>query len=220
MAHGDRPNLMVKIPGTREGIPAIEQMIAEGLSINVTLLFAVSMYEQVMQAYLTGLERRVAEGKPIDRSTRSPASSSVASTPWWTRSLRPGSRRRPTQPSSSGYGAARQGGHRQCEAGLPGVQARVRGRPLGGARVEGRQLQRPLWASTSTKNPAYSDTLYIAGLVGPPRSTRFPRTRCWPLPTTALCAATRSRKIIEGARRVVEQLAEAGVDLQDVTERR
>ena len=217
----DRPNLMVKIPGTVEGIPAIEQMIAEGLSINVTLLFAVSMYEQVMEAYLTGLERRVAEGKPID-AIHSVASFFVSRVDTMV-----------DQELTTRIEASTDATEQQRLTELQGKAAIANAklayqafrRVFAGARWEalaskGANLQRPLWASTSTKNPAYSDTLYIAGLVGPHTVNTVPENALLAFADHGVVSGNTVEEDIEGARRVVQQLAEAGVDLQDITERR
>ena len=147
----DRRNLMVKIPATAEGVPAIRQMISEGRNINVTLIFSLDRYAEVMEAYISGLERIAADPTPICRGWQaSPASSSPVSTPRSTA----GSRR--SAPSEAlalrGKAAVAQGK----------LAYRLFRETFSGERWEalaarGARVQRPLWASTATKNPAYSD---------------------------------------------------------------
>ncbi len=217
----DRPNLMVKIPGTHEGVPAIEQMIAEGLSINVTLLFAVSMYEQVMEAYLKGLERRVGQGQPIDQ-IHSVASFFVSRVDTMT-----------DKEIEARIQASR----------LPDEQERLREllgkaaianakvayqaflRVFSGPRWEalkakGANLQRPLWASTSTKNPAYPDTMYIAELVGPHTVNTVPENALLAFADHGVVRGNTIEADVVGAQRVLQRLAEFGINMRDITEHR
>jgi transaldolase len=163
----DRPNLYVKIPGTAEGLPAIRQMISEGTNVNVTLLFSLPRYAEVIEAYLAGLEAAAAEGRDLSRI------SSVASF-FISRVDTEVDRRL----ESVGTDEARA---------LRGRAAVVQGRlayqlalaQFSGPRWEalaqrGARLQRPLWASTSTKNPAYPDTLYVDSLIGPDTVNTIP----------------------------------------------
>ena len=155
----DRPNLFVKIPAAQQGLPAITACLAEGISINVTLIFSLTRYDQVMDAFLDGLERAPRPATSWPASGRSPRSSSPASTPrstrGWTRSARrrpprcAGERRSPTRgwPTSATSGCSPRRG--------------------GGAAAAGARPQRPLWASTSMKDPAYPDTRYVVDLVAP-----------------------------------------------------
>jgi transaldolase/glucose-6-phosphate isomerase len=150
----DRPNVLIKIPGTTEGLQAIEQAIADGINVNVTLLFAVEAYAAVMAAYQRGIERRVEAGEPVDRIA-SVASFFVSRVDSAVDARLPG-------------GAPLRGTAAIANAKL----AYERFRELfSGERWErlaaaGARVQRPLWASTSTKNPAYPDTLYVDALVG------------------------------------------------------
>lgn len=217
----DRPNLMVKVPATHEGIPAIEQLIAEGLSINVTLLFAVSMYEQVMEAYLRGLERRAAEGQPVDQ-IHSVASFFV---------------------SRVDTAVDKQLAAKVDTSSDPAEQERLRGllgkvavanaklayqafkRVFSGPRWEalaakGANLQRPLWASTGVKNPAYPDTLYIAELVGPHTVNTVPEAALLAFADHGVVRGNTVEEDLAGAQRALEQLAEAGIDMDAITERR
>lgn len=161
-----RPNLMIKIPATMAGLPAVTAAIAEGINVNVTLIFALDRYLAVMDAYLSGLEQRVAAGLPVDRIA-SVASFFVS--------------RVDTKVDGRLAGMVDRGGaHAGQAASLLGKAAianarlayaeykRVFGSPRFQAlKVKGARAQRPLWASTSTKNPAYRDVIYVEELIGP-----------------------------------------------------
>ena len=159
----DRPNLMIKIPGTDEGIPAIEEMIYEGLNINVTLLFSVAAYERVAEAFIRGLERRLEEGKSVD--PQSVASFFVS--------------RVDSEVDKRLEGLGRE--DLQGRAGLANARAAYRrfkeifhGERFAALRDAGASVQRPLWASTGVKNPNYPDTMYVDGLVGPETVNTMP----------------------------------------------
>lgn len=164
----DRPNLMVKIPGTLEGTPAIEESLYSGLNINITLLFAVQAYEDVAWAFIRALERRAAEGKSIDHAA-SVASFFVS--------------RIDTLADKWLGDAAKGTNDSQRFEELNDLQGKV---AIANAQIayerfkkifsddrwlalqaRGARVQRPLWASTSTKNPAYRDVLYVETLIGP-----------------------------------------------------
>ncbi len=217
----DRPNLMVKIPATREGIPAIEEMIAEGLSINVTLIFAVSAYEHVAEAYLKGLERRVAQGRPIDQ-IHSVASFFVSRVDTMV-----------DKELEAKLDATADPDEQQRLRTLMGKVAIANARLayqtfkhlFSGPRWEalaakGGNLQRPLWASTGTKNPAYSDTLYVAELVGPHTVNTLPEATLLLFADHGVVRGNTIADDIEDAQEVVRELAEVGIDLQDITENR
>ena len=158
----------MKIPATAEGVPAIQAMIAEGRSINVTLIFSLARYAEVIDAYLAGLETLAERRRrPVDGAQRGVV-------------LRQPGRHR-GRPSPGGHrhrrgaGAARPGRGRPGQARLPAVPRPLRRRSGGsGWPARGAQVQRPLWASTSTKNPAYPDTLYVDSLIGPDTVNTLP----------------------------------------------
>jgi transaldolase len=154
-----RPNVMIKVPATEAGIPAIEELTARGANVNVTLLFSVARYEQVIDAYMSGLERRLAAGKPVDEIA-SVASFFVS---------RVDAKADPLLPADSGLRG------RVAIANARLAYARYLDRfsedpclgdeRWGALRDAGARPQRPLWASTGTKDPAYSDVLYVDRLV-------------------------------------------------------
>src|SRR3954469_3564173 len=205
----DRPNLMIKIPGTDEGLPAIEQMIYEGLNINVTLLFKVEQYEKVAEAFVRGLERRHEEGKSVD--VHSVASFFVS--------------RVDTEVDKR---LEQIGGHDDLmgKAGLANARAAYKRfkATFHGERFEkllaaGAPVQRPLWASTGVKNPKYPDTMYVDGLIGPETVNTMPMA-------TLLAAAERSE--IDPTHPAtadidpsedLKALADAGIDMTDVTDK-
>ena len=160
----DRPNLMVKIPGTKAGIPAIRQCLADGIHINVTLLFSVERHREVMEAYISGFEDRVKAGKPIDK-IQSVASFFV-------------SRVDTKADKALGEIIAKGGANAEKAKGLlhkiaidnAKVAYEAFEQTFSGPRWEalakkGAALQRPLWASTSTKDPSLPDTLYVDALI-------------------------------------------------------
>lgn len=163
-----RPNVLIKIPGTREGLPAIEETIARGIPVNVTLIFSVKRYEEVAEAYIRGVERLVAPGKSPHR-VASVASFFVSRVdtavdrlldeviPRW-----PGSPKAETAISLKGKAAVANA--RLAYARFGEMFSTPRWKELAS---KGARVQRPLWASTGTKNPKYSDVLYVEELIGP-----------------------------------------------------
>jgi len=150
-----RPNLMVKIPATKAGVPAIRKAIASGININVTLIFSLARYAEVMEAYLSGLEDRLAAGHPIDHIA-SVASFFVS---------RVDTKIDPKLPEGSPLRG--QAAVANAKLAYDEFLKTFKGARWDKLASKGARLQRPLWASTSTKNPAYSDVLYVDDLIGP-----------------------------------------------------
>ena len=170
-----RPNVMIKIPGTKEGLPAFEETIAAGIPVNVTLIFSVRRYEEVADAYLRGLERRVAAGGD-PRSVASVASFFVSRIDTAVDALLlstverwPGSPKAETALSLLGKTAVASA--RLAYARFLAILDTPRWRKLA---LLGARVQRPLWASTGTKNPKYSDVKYIEELIGPDTVNTIP----------------------------------------------
>jgi len=215
----NRRNLMIKVPGTPAGVPAIERLIAEGVNVNVTLLFSVDAYRNVAQAYQRGLERRLQEKQPID-SVASVASFFVS--------------RIDSEVDSrleKLAGAAASVDERCVLEALRGKAAVANARLAYVAYLEmiageswrvleahGARTQRLLWASTGTKNAAYPDTLYVDELIGPDTVNTMP-----PATLDAFrhhgTPQERLMENPEGARELMAQLAAAGVDMTAVTEK-
>jgi transaldolase len=171
-----RDNVMVKVPATPEGLPAITELTAEGVCVNVTLIFSIARYEEVMDAYLLGLERRSAKGLALE-SIYSVASFFVsrvdtkvdAAIDAEIAKLPASARERKELTMLKGKAAIANA--RLAYARFRSVFTSSRFKPLG---ARGGHLQRPLWASTSTKNPAYPDTMYVDGLIGPDTVNTMP----------------------------------------------
>ncbi|MCZ8204903.1 transaldolase [Gemmatimonas sp.] len=169
----DRPNLMIKVPGTPEGAEAIRQLIADGINVNVTLLFSVDAHARVIEAYLAGLEARAAAGLPIDRigSVASFFVSRVDSAI----DKQLGTMAAAT-PERAEALLALQGKAAIANAKLAYrlFQASFSGARWAALSSRGARVQRPLWASTSTKNPAYRDVIYVEELIGPDTVNTLP----------------------------------------------
>ena len=201
----DRPNVMIKIPATDEGVPAIEEALYEGLNVNVTLLFAVSAYERVMEAFVRATERRHEEGKPLDR--HSVASFFVS---------RVDSEVDKRLEAAGRSDLAGRAGLANARAAYRAFQNVFEGERFAALREAGAPVQRPLWASTGVKNPQYPETLYVYGLVGPDSVNTMP------LPTLL---AARTGGEVTGATAAedpsadLDALREAGIDLDDVTDK-
>ena len=204
----DRPNLFIKIPGTDEGVPAIEQAIYEGINVNVTLLFSVSAYAKVAEAYIRGLERRHEEGKSLDvHSVASFFVSRVDSEV----DKRLDALGRPAEEVEPLKGTAAVANARAAYRRFQQIFGTERFAAL---REAGAWPQRPLWASTGVKNPRYPETKYVAGLAGPDTVNTMP------LPTLLACAERLEVEPGSAARdpeAELEALAAAGIDLHDVT---
>jgi transaldolase / glucose-6-phosphate isomerase len=200
----DRPNVMIKIPGTADGVPAIEQAIYEGMNVNVTLLFSVSAYEAVMEAYLRGLERRQSEGKTLD--VNSVASFFVSRVD--TKADRRLEQLGRTDLAGTAAVANARLAYRRFQETFDGPRWE-------GLRRAGAAVQRPLWASTGTKDPNYSDTKYVDELVGAHTVNTMPLA-------TLLAVADHGEISGPTAEHdpvpALSALAQAGVDLQQVTE--
>ncbi|MBS3784207.1 MAG: transaldolase [Anaerolineae bacterium] len=212
----DRPNVMIKVPGTEEGLPAIKQLTADGININVTLLFGLPRYRKVADAYIAGLEERMSAGEPVDRIA------SVASfflsrinvliDPWLEEMVDAG--------GPDAEKADRIRGETAIASAKLAYQIYQKifedGR-FEDAAEHGAREQRLLWASTSTKNPAYSDIKYVEPLIGPKTVNTLPlrtidayRDHGHPEP--------RLEKEVDKARENLQTLAELGIDLDEATQ--
>ncbi len=205
----DAPNLFVKIPATAEGVPAIEQMISEGRSINVTLIFSVDRYAEVMEAYLTGLERFAAAGNDDLSAVRSVASFFIS------RVDTEVDNRLDAVGTPEAEGLKGNAAVAQAQVAYQRFLDTFSGPRWEALAAKGAEVQRPLWASTSTKNPAYPDTLYVDELIGPNSVNTMPEATIDAFEARGTVARTVDADIA-GARRVLDAVTEAGVDLDDV----
>jgi transaldolase len=210
------PNLFVKIPGTSEGVPAIRKLISEGVNVNITLLFSLESYRAIANAFIAGLEDRVKAGKPI-ADVSSVASFFVSRVDTAVDALL--DQKAKEDPGRAAEYKALRGKAAIANAKL--AYADVYEKLFNGPRWEalaakGARRQRPLWASTSTKNPAYRDVLYVEQLIGPDTVDTMP-------PATIeqfLDHGKVSNTLLEdvaGARAVLDQLRDAGIDMDAVT---
>ena len=202
----DRPNLMIKIPGTPEGVGAIEQAIYEGMNINVTLLFAVEAYVAVAEAYIRGLERRHAEGKSLD--VRSVASFFVSRVDTLV----------DKQLEAIGGDAVKlvgTGALANARAAYVRFEELFSGPRWERLAAAGAAVQRPLWASTGVKNPAYPDTLYVDQLIAPDTVNTMPVATLNAVGDHGVVAGETARK---DASADLKALADAGIDMRKVTD--
>jgi transaldolase len=214
-----RPNLLIKIPGTEAGIPAIEQVLAEGINVNITLLFSVQDYDAVANAYIRALERRHAEGKPLDRIA-SVASFFLSRIDVLVDQLL----RHRVRPSALGnesilaeelYGQVAIANAKLAYQRFKQIFSGPRWQALEAA---GARVQRPLWASTSTKNPSYNDVMYIEPLIGPHTVNTMPEETIAAFADHGQAVADSVEADIEVAQRIIHQdLPQAGIALDKVT---
>jgi transaldolase len=200
----DEPNLLVKIPATAEGVPAIQQMISEGRSINVTLIFSLDRYAEVMEAYISGLEACDGELSRI---------ASVAS--FFISRVDTEVDRRLTEIGAAATTLQGRAAVAQGQVAYDMFKETFRGPRWDALVARGARVQRPLWASTSTKNPSYPDTLYVDSLIGPDTVNTMPEATIDAFVDHGTLARTVDADV-DAARQVLDRLAEAGVDLDDV----
>ena len=201
-----RPNVMIKVPGTPAGVEALRELTAQGASVNVTLLFGVGVYERVAEAYIEGLERRLEQGLPLG-DLASVASFFVS---------RVDSKVDGWLPAGS-----------ELLGGAAVANARLAYRlfleRFSGPRWErlaeaGARVQRPLWASTSTKNPAYSDVLYVDELVAPDTVNTLPEATLQAFADHGNAEGGIDERAMAEAQAVMERLASAGIDVERATD--
>jgi transaldolase/glucose-6-phosphate isomerase len=212
----DRPDVFIKVPATLEGLPAIQQLISEGINVNVTLLFGLPRYRKVAEAYIAGLEDRAAQGKPLDRVA------SVASfflsridvlvDPMLEKLMRAGGRQAELAQSLHGQVAIA-----SAKVAYQMYKEIFDSERFHKLAARGARPQRLLWASTSTKNPAYSDVKYVEALIGPDTVNTVPletlnayRDHGDPAP--------RLEEDVAEVREVLDLLPQVGIDIAQVTQ--
>jgi len=214
----DRPNVMVKIPGTVEGARAVRTLTADGINVNITLLFSIDAHRRVIEAYLGGLEDRAATGKDISRIA------SVASF-FVSRVDSEVDKRIDAIAADADAAGKDRAMSLKGRAAVANAQLayQLSTEMFAGARwaslaAKGARLQRPLWASTSTKNPAYRDVVYVEELIGPDTVNTMPPATVDAFKDHGVVARTVDRNLRE-AQRVMDQLAEIGIDFHAVTDK-
>ena len=212
----DRPNVMVKVPGTVEGAEAVRQLIAAGVNVNITLLFSLDAYRRVIEAYMAGLEDRIALGKDI-ASIASVASFFVSRVD------------SETDKRLDALVKTASSEKRQQIDGLRGKAAianaklayRIFQKEFSSARwkkleAKGATVQRVLWASTSTKNPAYRDVMYVEELIGPHTVNTMPPQTVDAFEDHGVVNRTVDKNV-DAAERVIADLGKLGISIDDVT---
>lgn len=212
----NRPNVMIKVPGTREGLPAIRLLTSEGVNVNITLLFGLPRYREVVEAYLNGLEDRLGRGEPLNQVA------SVASfflsridvlvDPLLEQLMADG--------NAKGHLAERL--HGQVAIASAKVAGQISKELFSAPQFRtladaGAHIQRLLWASTGTKNPAYSDVKYVEPLIGPDTVNTMPIETLSAYRDHGNPSLTLDQGV-QQAREVVEQLPAVGIDLDQVTQ--
>jgi len=209
-----RDNVMIKIPATREGLPAVSEVLASGISVNVTLIFSVARYREVLDAWAAGLERAAAAGVPlaglhsvasffvsrVDTTVDRAIEAALAALP-------AGDPRRAELEAARGRAAVANARLAYAE-----FERFLAGPRWAALAQRGARLQRPLWASTGTKNPAYSDVLYVEQLIGPHTVNTMPPATLAAFNDHGRVAVT-VRDDLAGARRLFERLPQLGVPL-------
>lgn len=212
----DRPNVMVKVPGTAEGAVAVRRLIGEGINVNITLLFAIEAHERVIEAYITGLEDRVKAGKPID------GLASVASF-FVSRVDTEIDKRLDALIAKAGASEAERLKLLKGRAAIANAKLAYRlfRQKFAGPRWEalakqGARLQRPLWASTSTKNPEYRDVMYVEELIGPDTVDTMPPATIEAFRDHGVVEKTVDRKVA-AAEGLLKEIEAVGISMKDVT---
>lgn len=200
----DRRNAMIKVPGTEAGLPAIEELTRRGVNVNITLLFSIERYEQVIDAYVSGLRARLEAGEPIDSIT------SVASF-FLSRIDTKVDAQLPNDSPLRGRVAVA-----SARVAYQRYQAMFARTEWAALERAGAKRQRPLWASTGTKNPAYSDILYVSGLIGPDVISTMPEQTL-----RAFADHGEVRRTVDAdpdaAEQTLAEARDAGIDLSAIT---
>jgi transaldolase len=216
----DRPNVMVKVPGTPEGAIAVRRLIAEGINVNITLLFAIEAHERVIEAYLAGLEDRIKARKPID------GLASVAS--FFVSRVDTEIDKRLDALIAKGGAPQQERERLQLLKGRAAIANaklayRLFAQKFSGPRWEalskqGARVQRPLWASTSTKNPAYRDVMYVEELIGPDTVDTMPPATIDSFKDHGTVARTVD-KGLPAAEALLKEIEAVGISIREVTEK-
>ncbi len=204
----DRPNLMIKVPGTKEGWPAIERLLTEGININITLLFSLEHYRQVAEAYIRALEARASASKAIDRLA------SVAS--FFVSRVDTETDRRIDAKGGALLDLRGKVAIANAQLAYAWFRDRLKSPTWQRLASAGAKPQRLLWASTGTKDPTYSDVLYVDSLIGPDTINTMPPATLQLFEDHGTVRRTLPEDVSE-ARRVMDRLAAGGVDFADVT---
>jgi transaldolase/glucose-6-phosphate isomerase len=214
-----RKNVMIKIPASQEGLPAIEESIYRGININITMIFSIENYEQVAEAFVKGLERRAAEGKNVDHIASvasffvSRVDTAIDADLEYKARHAPSPEEKQRLESLCGRAAVA-----NAKLAYQKYKEIFHGARFAELKAKGAQVQRCLWASTGTKNPNYSDVLYVDNLIGPETVNTVPPATYTAIRDHGRVAPTLEEGLDE-CRALIGQLAEVGIDLKAVTEK-
>jgi len=215
----DRPNVMIKIPGTAEGLPAIQQAIGEGININITLLFSQQVYEQVAEAYIAGLEQLAARGGNLKKMA-SVASFFISRIDSLVDSLLNEKLKATTDASQQSQLKSLLGKVAIANGKLAyqSYQRIFSGPRWQALAAKGAQTQRVLWASTSTKNPAYRDVIYVEELIGPDTVNTMPPATIDAFRDHGVVQTTLTKDVAD-AKKVMDDLARTGISIKEATDK-
>jgi transaldolase len=214
----NRPNLFIKIPGTKEGLPAIEQMLYEGININITLLFSITRYEEVAKTYIKALQRRDAEGKDLSKIA-SVASFFVSRIDVLVdrllkHRLLPDREQNLDALPGKLLGTIAVSNAKMAYQSFKNIFESEQWQTL---EAKGAKVQRPLWASTSTKTPEYSDVMYVEPFIGRHTVNTMPEETITAFADHGQAVADSVEKDIDQDAKYLGQLKEVGIDLDCVT---
>ena len=214
----NRPNVMIKVPGTDEGSKALRRLIADGLNVNVTLLFSVEAYARIIEAYLTGLEERMKAGGDL-RRVSSVASFFVSRVDAEVDARLDAMIKDADDASRSRLGALKgKAAVANAKLAYALFQQHFSGPRWEKLRAKSARVQRPLWASTSTKNPTYRDVMYVEQLIGPDTVNTMPPGTITAFQDHGETARTVDKGVAE-ARELLQALASDGIPMQQVTDK-
>lgn len=217
----DRPNVMIKVPATDEGVPAIRALTSEGINVNITLIFGIDYYEQVMDAYIGGLRDRKSRGGPIDK-IRSVASFFVSRV-----DVEVDKRLDALIEAEHNEDKRRQLRELKGKAAIANARMAYQhfkrkfyGEPFLDLRAAGASVQRPLWASTGTKNPTYSDVMYVEQLIGPDTINTMPQVTLDAFEDHGQVSRTiDGERHFEETRATMQELRAVGINMKEVTDK-
>lgn len=210
----DRPNLLIKVPGTKAGFLAIEQLLYEGISVNITLLFSLPAYDAVIEAYLSALERRSAERRSLEE-VASVASFFLSRIDRLVDQLLE-QRDRPSEGRAMSATLRGKAAVASAKLAYRSFRRAFSGERWDRLAVKGARVQRPLWASTSTKDPSYRDVLYVEALIGRDTVNTMPEQTIRAFADHGEVKGDAIEEGVEQAARAIQDLSEAGIDLQCV----
>jgi transaldolase len=214
----DRPNVMVKVPGTREGAVAVRRLIAEGINVNITLLFAIEAHERVIEAYMAGLEERVKAHQPID-GLASVASFFVSRVDTEIdKRLEDLIAKAPPVEKERLQMLKGRAAIANAKLAYRLFQQKFTGPRWEALAKQGARVQRPLWASTSTKNPAYRDVMYVEELIGPDTVDTMPPATIEAFEDHGVVARNVDKKVAV-AEALLKEIEAVGISMREVTEK-